>query len=118
MTGPRTITARSRARPGSAATFRFRTIEFVSRPDVRETCEEAIDALIAHADHGEDGTRFIASFRDTGDSSRYLITAVFVDEHAERVHDGSPAGQRLREIIRSAAVDGLRIRRWEADAGI
>jgi quinol monooxygenase YgiN len=111
-------TRRAEARPGSAATFLFRTCEFVCRPDAADACEAAVRAMIEHADRVERGTRFVASFRDADNRFHHLVTAVFEDEQAKRVHDASPASERFRSVVRDAAADGIRIRSWEASAGV
>jgi len=111
-------TRRAEARPGSAATFLFRTCEFVCRPDAADACEAAVRAVIEHADRVERGTRFVASFRDADNRFHYLVTAVFEDEQAKRAHDASPASERFRSVVRDAAADGIRIRSWEASAGV
>lgn len=117
MSTPATGEARRAARPGSAGTFLFRTLEFTCRAETAESLENAIDTLIRHADSNEPGTRFVASFRDADDPYRFLITSVFEDTAAEHAHDASPASRRLQTMLRVAAND-LRVRTWEADAGL
>lgn len=114
----RTYTRRPAAKPGSAATFLYRTCEFVARPDAVEACESAIAALIDHADRVEDGTCFVASFRDADDPFHYMVTAVFMDELAERQHDASIVCERFRNVVRDAARSGVTVRSWEAGAGL
>jgi quinol monooxygenase YgiN len=111
-------TRRAEPRPGSAATFLFRTCEFVCRPDAADACEAAVRSMIEHADSVERGTRFVASFRDADNRFHYLVTAVFEDEQAKRAHDASPASERFRSVVRDAAADGIRIRSWEASDGV
>jgi quinol monooxygenase YgiN len=114
----RTYTSRPAAKPGSAATFLYRTCEFVARPDAVAACESAIAALIDHADRVEDGTCFVASFHDADDPHHYMVTAVFVDELGELQHDASVVCERFRSVVRDAAPGGVTIRSWEAGAGL
>jgi quinol monooxygenase YgiN len=114
----RTYTERPAAKPGSAATFLYRTCEFVARPDAVGACESAIAELIDHAERVEEGTCFVASFRDADDPFHYMVTAVFMDELAERQHDASAVCERFRTAIRDAAPGGVTVRSWEAGAGL
>jgi len=105
-------------KPGSAATFLYRTAAFVARPESTESCLAAIDALVRHAACHEPRTAFIGSFQDAADPSSFLLILVFEDVAAERAHDRSPARQRFEKEIDALSVVGLRRRAWRPGAGL
>jgi quinol monooxygenase YgiN len=105
-------------RPGGAATFLFRTASFVARPDAIADCRRTVEAFVAYINENEGSTRFIGSFQDHEDPSRFLLVMVFDDERAERAHRSSLAYRRFANDIARASVAEMRAQQWSPHAGI
>jgi len=106
------------AQPGSAATFIFRTLSFMARPDSADACQSAIDELADYVNRCERSTRFIGSFRDAEETDRFLLALVFEDERALRRHEVSAARLRFDALVRGSALSPVRSQSWEPGTGL
>lgn len=105
-------------RPGGAATFLFRTASFVARPDAVQDCRRIIADYVAYVNDQEEQTRFMGSFQDQVDPSRFLLVMVFDDERAERAHRNSLAYRRFAGDIARVSVAEMRAQQWIPQAGL
>lgn len=105
-------------RPGGAATFLFRTASFVARPDAVQECRRIIADYVTYVNEQEEQTRFMGSFQDQVDPSRFLLVMVFDDERAERAHRSSLSYRRFAGDIARVSVAEMRAQQWIPQAGL
>ncbi|MCI0433689.1 MAG: hypothetical protein L0271_08565 [Gemmatimonadetes bacterium] len=113
-----TLRAPAETKPGSAATFLFRSESFIARSDCIAACQAAIREMASWTHCHEAGTALFASFQDATDPGSFLIVTVFADARAEHAHRTSSAHLAFEQTLLSLTVAGTRTQAWIPGPGL